>query len=213
MKSIMEEASSVFKAVEKAWTQAGKPQEFSIKVFEEPVKNFLGFTTKPAKIAIFFEDKPQPRAQHTSRPHPQPRKPAPASHTPHAPAPAREAREITPKQPKPAPLARPIRTPEQPKEPRQQPWNDEMISAAKVWVDELMASMGKRDKTFTLSAKNYYLKLSFDSVVMNSGEEDRQLFRSIAYLIMQSLRNKFKKSLRGYKIIVSGPNSGRPEQQ
>lgn len=54
MKSIVEEASSIAKAVEKGWIRAGKPREFSVKIFEEPEKNFFGLTTKPAKIAIVF---------------------------------------------------------------------------------------------------------------------------------------------------------------
>lgn len=54
MKSIIQEASSIQKAIEKAWIKADKPREFSIRILEEPVKNFLGFTKKMAKIALFF---------------------------------------------------------------------------------------------------------------------------------------------------------------
>ncbi len=90
MKSIVEEASSIAKAIEKSWTRAGKPREFSIKIFEDAEKNFLGMTTKPAKIAIFFEEsatsinapatrnaKPQPayeqkREHQREQPRPQP---------------------------------------------------------------------------------------------------------------------------------------------
>ena len=56
MKSLIEEASSIIKAIEKAWEQAGKPQSFSVKIFEEPESNFLGFNKKPAKVGIFFEE-------------------------------------------------------------------------------------------------------------------------------------------------------------
>lgn len=56
MKSIMEEASSIIKAIEKGWLKAGQPKEFSVKVFEEPQKNFIGITIKSAKIAIFFDE-------------------------------------------------------------------------------------------------------------------------------------------------------------
>lgn len=56
MKSIVEEASSIAKALEKAWTRAGKPAQFSVKVFELPEKNFFGLTTKQAKVGIFFEN-------------------------------------------------------------------------------------------------------------------------------------------------------------
>ncbi len=58
MKSIIEQASSIMKAIEKAWNQAENPKEFSIKIFEKEEKNFFGMTTKSAKIGIFFGDKP-----------------------------------------------------------------------------------------------------------------------------------------------------------
>lgn len=57
MKSIMEEGSSIFKALEKAWIRAGKPQEFSVKIFEEEQKNFFGMTKRSAKVAIFFDER------------------------------------------------------------------------------------------------------------------------------------------------------------
>ena len=57
MKSIMEQASSIIKAIEKAWISADKPKEFSVKIFEKEEKNFFGITVKPAKIGIFFSDK------------------------------------------------------------------------------------------------------------------------------------------------------------
>lgn len=57
MKSLVEEASSITKAIEKAWTRAGMPLEFSVKIFETPEAGFLGLTTKKsAKVGIFFEE-------------------------------------------------------------------------------------------------------------------------------------------------------------
>ncbi len=64
MKSIMEEASTIFKAIEKAWTRAEKPQSFSVKLLEEPTKNFIGMTVKPAKIAFLFEETAVSRTPH-----------------------------------------------------------------------------------------------------------------------------------------------------
>jgi hypothetical protein len=57
MKSLVEEASSIFKAIEKAWTRAEKPQSFSVKVYEEPQSGFLGFNSKPAKVGIFYDER------------------------------------------------------------------------------------------------------------------------------------------------------------
>lgn len=57
MKSLMEESSSIFKAIETAWQRAGKPQEFSVKILEHPETGFLGLTTvKSAKIALLFTE-------------------------------------------------------------------------------------------------------------------------------------------------------------
>lgn len=56
MKSLVEEASSITKAIEKAWIRAGQPQSFSVKIFETPEVGFLGFTKKSAKVGIFFEE-------------------------------------------------------------------------------------------------------------------------------------------------------------
>ena len=69
MKSIIEQASSIIKAIEKAWNQAENPKEFSIKIFEQEERNFFGMSTKPAKIGIFFgNDKPSTHEKPISRP-------------------------------------------------------------------------------------------------------------------------------------------------
>ncbi|HLB94108.1 MAG TPA: hypothetical protein VJJ81_02575 [Candidatus Babeliales bacterium] len=59
MKSVIEEASSLEKAIEQGWIKAGKPKEFSVKIFQEPVKNFLGMTKQTAKVGIFFKESGQ----------------------------------------------------------------------------------------------------------------------------------------------------------
>lgn len=57
MKSIMEEATTIVKAIENAWVRAGKPQEFTIKILEHPETGFLGLkTVKSAKIALLFSE-------------------------------------------------------------------------------------------------------------------------------------------------------------
>ncbi|HBY05329.1 TPA: hypothetical protein DEG75_00050 [Candidatus Dependentiae bacterium] len=55
MKSLVQEASTIAKAIKQAWETAGKPRDFSVKVLEQPVYNFLGFTKRSAKIAFLFE--------------------------------------------------------------------------------------------------------------------------------------------------------------
>jgi len=66
MKSVIEEGSSISKAIQNGWLKAGKPKEFTVKIFQEPKKNFLGFTTVVAKVGIFFnEDNKENRNPHT----------------------------------------------------------------------------------------------------------------------------------------------------
>src|ERR1700733_4025113 len=69
MKSLMEEASSISKAIENAWNRAGNPQEFSVKILELPKTSFFGLkTAKSAKIALFFNDAIIKVKEHSSRP-------------------------------------------------------------------------------------------------------------------------------------------------
>jgi len=71
MKSIIEQASSIMKAIEKAWDQAEQPKEFSIKIFEKEERNFFGMSTKPAKVGIFFGDKVTAHEKPLSKPRPE----------------------------------------------------------------------------------------------------------------------------------------------
>jgi predicted RNA-binding protein Jag len=56
MKSVVQEASTIGKAIEQGWKTAGEPRNFSIKILEIPQHNFLGFSTKSAKVAIVFDE-------------------------------------------------------------------------------------------------------------------------------------------------------------
>lgn len=78
MKSIMEEASSISKAIENAWNRAGQPQEFSVKILEHPKTTFFGLkTSKSAKIAFFFNEVVQKSREHPAQRQPQQRPLAP----------------------------------------------------------------------------------------------------------------------------------------
>ena len=57
MKSVLHEASSILKAIEKAWEASGKPSEFSVKVLEEGETKFLFFSSKPAIVSISFDQR------------------------------------------------------------------------------------------------------------------------------------------------------------
>ncbi len=55
MKSIVQEASSIEKAIQRAWLEAGSPAEFSVRILEHPVRKFFGlFIKRSAKVALVF---------------------------------------------------------------------------------------------------------------------------------------------------------------
>lgn len=67
MRSIIHEAASIAKAIEQGWIKAGKPRNFSIKIFEEPQTKFFGlFTARNAKVGIFIEDRKPQQQDHRS---------------------------------------------------------------------------------------------------------------------------------------------------
>jgi len=125
MKSIIEQASSIIKAIEKAWNQAEQPKEFSIKIFEKEERNFFGMSTKPAKIGIFFGDKPIIHEKPAQKARPDIKECRPAS--PAAKAPVTPVAVDKPgiqkpvqKNPAPAQHVRPTRTPMPQQKPIQQ---------------------------------------------------------------------------------------------
>jgi len=69
MKSVVQEASSIAKAIELGLAKADNPRDFSIKILEYPEKNFFGLTTKSARIALYWDDKIVAKSQD---PHPIP---------------------------------------------------------------------------------------------------------------------------------------------
>lgn len=55
MKSLIQEASSIERAIDKAWNEAGKPRSFTIEVLDEGEKSFFGFSRRTAKVSILFD--------------------------------------------------------------------------------------------------------------------------------------------------------------
>lgn len=205
MKSIVEEASSLVKAIEKGWIRAGKPQEFTVKVFEDAEKNFFGFTTKSAKVGILFEERMpvQPQRQQKDR-QPQ-RRPQPNQAQPS-------------NQQYKSNMDRQERQPQAPQQAYQQrnetiesrvikrdssPWSTDLVSAAHEWITDSLTVMGRSDIEVKPEVNNFALKLTFIKPVMEINEKEKLLFKSWAYLVMQTLRQKYKRPLKGLKVILT----------
>jgi predicted RNA-binding protein Jag len=201
MKSIIEEASSISKAIETGWIRAGKPQEFSIRVFEEPEKNFLGFTKKPAKIGIFYKEAPV--IQHRDAKRQQPRQ-----HMQQKSTYEKSQQSAKPQDKKPAQhyQAKPTQqqTQVRPQEGQKQPkWTPELVDGSSQWLGTMLRTIGQSNASFSTEAKHYFLTIRFDRPVLQDQKKEQQLFKSWAHLLLQALRHKTKRGLRGYKVIIT----------
>lgn len=213
----MEEASSIFKAIENAWNRAGQPHDFSVKVFEEPQRNFFGMTVKSAKIGLFFDEKSLAKITSAKVVQPVPSKqkaePQQKNILQEKPAPVRKVAQ-TPKSTKPTPVrkeavpaqARPTSSSASTAdkaESGESIWTPEMVKAAEEWMRSSLALMNMSHITFSTKLSKYYIHFSFDAKLFENNMKEKTVFRSFAYLVMASLRNKFKKEFRGLKVVLS----------
>lgn len=193
----MQEASSLSKAIDQAWTRAGKPAEFTVKILEEPEHNMFGLTTKPAKIAFFFDERATVLT--TAKP---------AEHKPRQQRPSYQKTQKpvdTYKKPEPQPTpakAVPSKDSTQPAAPqKRQKWNDEMIGSAEQWLKSAL-SMLQKDISFSTTTSGNNITFRLNGSPTGDQNKDRLLFAGFAYLIMATLRNRFKKSLRFHKVVL-----------
>jgi len=183
MKSVMEEASSLTKAIENGWERAGKPREFTIKVLQKPEKNFFGFTTKSAKIALLFDEKTVEIKR-------------------------KEIKEYVPKKriikkqqiKKQPELTRPPKKVQ--KTSPQKIWSTERSAFVQQWINAMLTMLNRSDIKFQTSIDRAAIRFTFDKPLLEDSEKEKQLFRSWAYLIIQTIRHTYKQQFRNIKVIL-----------
>ncbi len=199
MKSIMEEASSFTKAIEQAWQRAGKPTEFTVKILEEAKRNFLGFTTQSAKIALFFNDQPQRsagRAHHHQQAQPQSaRKPM-----------AQPAQQQI-RRPQQEQIQRPLQQQTQPAQPKsEQPqhhWEEDMVVDARMWVEAMLTTAGVAPEQVHTKVAQNRLIISWKKQLAASRSAEHAALSSLAHLLMQHVHIKFKQRARGLRVALN----------
>jgi len=202
MKSIVEEASSIIKAIEKAWIRAGNPREFSVKVFEESQKSFFGLTTsKQAKVGVFFEIEPMPEGH---RSHGAPKEDY--KHKKSMPQQAQRSEPVIKMMHKPIPVPKEAEAAGVEADIEQKKriaWHDDMLTAVSKWLNDLLkiANMGPFQHTMTVV--NNRLIVIFEKPILEEGEKAAQIYRSLSYLLIGMVRSKFKKEFRFLKIVLT----------
>jgi predicted RNA-binding protein Jag len=199
MKSIIEEASSIAKAIENGWIKAGKPQEFSIKIFEEPEKNFFGMIKRSAKVGIFYSDKIDLTKQ----------KLAPTAHAPRNPTTrptqsktlASISKAIEPKAPERNISRQPVERLGQERSATQELiWTPEMIAHVNNWLKQILEIM-KSPAQFSINAERFHLKVLFDRSFFEDKSREKQFFSGLSILLFQILKITYRRPLKGFKIL------------
>lgn len=197
MKSIVEEASTLEKAIAQAWKRAGNPKKFTVTIFQEAEKNFFGMTTLPAKIGFMYEE--SAIVTQKIQPKKTPEKTQPEVQV--------QPQQRTPVVRNQRPVQQPQQQAEQPQEQLEKKdngrfWTPEMIDSINQWLKDTLSIAGKSDASFSIKASRYHLKIQFDQPVFTDIKREKAFFRSCALLIMQAQRALFKKSLKFHKIIL-----------
>ncbi len=220
MKSIIQEASSIAKAVEEGWIKAQKPQQFSVKILEEAEKNFLGLTRKSAKVAIFF-DEPQvakpsehrggqqtyKQPQNTQqRQQQQAQQPRPAYEKQQA-AQQRPAQQQAPRPQSQQQYSQAaestVQAPTQPKKQFEPLWNQGMVDRTQQWMQEAFKNSNNEHIQFTVEPQKFHLRITLSAPILPDPDKEKQLLASFSALILETLKRSFKMSLRGHKIVLT----------
>lgn len=206
MKSMLHEASTVIKAIQKAWEDAGKPLEFTVNIHEIGEKNFLGFTKRPAIISLSYDPKklaakaPMPKKEfgparpkgfkprEEKKPEFRPRgQPLERGRGPQAPTLIKQ---------------RPSREEMRPQPMHEERWEQEWVHDISDWFKDVASLLGT-DSPFSVNADRKMLTITFERNVLPTIEDERQLFSSLSYLAIQFLKKKHKKKLRGFHLVIS----------
>ena len=181
MRSIIEEASSISKAIEKGWLKAGKPKDFSVKIFEEPEKNFFGITIKSAKIGIFFNNQSE------------------------------ENKLSNIKNPKNLKVKEPIKKQDinvnlssENKDKQKKVknvWSKHMINKISLWLNQILDNLNLENYKFSILEDNFSLKVQFDKNIYSDIEREKKFFTNLSVIIMQMLKKYYRRPFKGYKIL------------
>jgi len=201
MKSILQEAASVERAIDKAWNEAGKPKEFTIKVHDEGERNFLGMSRRLAVISILFVPRrdrkfSQNSRSDRSRDNVRSRQPRRRQGLDSGGRDGRSGRSCGNNFRE----SRGI-------DVRSGEWRADWERFVVNNMRDLVKLMGVA-VPFDVSKNKSVLTIMFKEAVLGNEEEQRMLFASLSYLSIQFLKRYYKNRFVGYRIIVTCKQQG-----
>lgn len=226
MKSIIQNGKSVEQAIEKAWETAGEPEEFTVKILDSGEKGFMGFTKRLTIISFTYPEKAERQANDQRREFRRDRDQRRDFHQRgrenREGKESREGRENRDgKQERRTQLRerfepRPQRHAEPRTEPRIQEsrptelqqadnepaeWTPEFITIVETDLKEMLKLMG-----FTAPIANQVsgksLTINLDEELLAEISSERTLCASFSYLILQSVKRRLRKKLRGFRLRI-----------
>ena len=203
MKSLLQEANSIPKAVEKAWIEAGKPAQFTINIMEKGEKNILGMTKQPAIVSISFELEAPKRSferNKSRRPETQRQTQRKSGFT----RTSTDKREPRPQEPRRSQQQiRPQSIQQEPKQDFPRPsWNDDLIQEISNGIKEIFSKISL-NASFDTNANNKALTIKFQGKILERADDERALFASLSYLLLQFLKKKHKRKFAGFRLIIT----------
>lgn len=210
MKSVIQEASSIAKAIDQAWEKAGKPADFSIKILEQPKKNFFGLTSHPAKVSLCFEERVQGQVRRDNRPRQQQtnKRDWASIHPSQEQQPRRAPQQMRP-EPRTAPVQqersehRGERQQEQRMQRPQAHWEQPMITFAEQWLKDVLREMNCDHITFTVEPSNAFLRFTLSNHLVDNIEKEKRMLAGMSLLMLEAIKRNFKAGLRRHRIVLT----------
>lgn len=211
MKSVIQEASSIAKAIDQAWEKAGKPSDFSIKILEHPQKNFFGLTSHSAKVSLCFEERVQGQGRRETR---MPRQQQStkrdwATIHPSQEQQPRRAQQQMRQEPRAAQVPqerseqREERQPEQRMQRAQAHWEQPMIAFAEQWLKDVLKEMNCDHITFTVEPSNAFLRFTLSHHLVDNLEKEKRMLAGMSLLMLEAIKRNFKAGLRRHRIVLT----------
>ena len=214
MKSMLQEASSVAIAIEKAWNNSGNPEEFTIKILELGDKSFWGNTKRPAIVSITYDPKKQTKKPVQKRGGKEVvQKPYVKVETVKKEEkkkdsssflkslfgkskPAQDKKDVSHKDER-----RNFEQKSSHKRISSHGWNEDLANQATVWLKEIFQIMGIKVNV-SIKLENRILNVLLDREVLTEKEDEKLFFISISHLLMQFLKKKHKKRFQNFYLII-----------
>lgn len=183
MKSILQEESSVIKAVEQAWDISGKPYEFSVKVLSNEVRNFLGMLKSPAIISFTYNSKfitDRVKEKETLK---------------------KDVKKFQPTFNKKDDFYRRNKKDFILFKKDQEVWKKEFVRDIKYWTEDILRIMGFKFG-FNIVVENKMLNIYLDKRALKDSEDEKMFFISLSSILMQFLKRKYKKKFSNHYLII-----------